>query len=129
MTVTISQNVKCVREVVRRNPNRSLRKLAIALEISKSSVTRVVNEELGQKPYRCQKAYILPPRIMSNHLIKCKALIQSFNSARYRDVIFSNEKIFTVEATLSRQNYCVLAKSVAEANELGRIHERSGRPE
>ena len=60
VAATVIQNVKFVREVVRKNPKRSLRKLAIALEISKSSMSRVVNEELGLKPYRCQKAHILP---------------------------------------------------------------------
>ena len=73
-------------------------------------MSRIVNEELGLKPYRCQKTNILLPHMMENHLIKCQTLIQRFNSARYRDVISSNEKIFTVDATLNCQNYCVLAK-------------------
>ena len=80
-------------------------------------MSRTVIEELGLKPYRCQKMNILLPHVMENHVIKCQSLIQRFNSARYRDVIFSNEKFFAIEAALSRQNYCVVAKSVAEANE------------
>ena len=129
VAATVSQNVKHVRELVRRNPKRSLRKLTKPSEVSKSSRSCIVNEELGLKSYRWHKAHILVSHMMNNSLIKGQTLIQRFNSARYRDVIFSNEKSFTVEATLNRQNYCMLAKSVAEANELGRIHERSGHPE
>ena len=94
MTTTVSQNVKSVGELVRRNPKGSLRKLAKPTEISKSSMSRTVSEKLGLKPYRCQKTNILLPHRMENHLIKCQILIQRFNLARYRDVIFSNEKFF-----------------------------------
>ncbi|VDP41791.1 unnamed protein product [Heligmosomoides polygyrus] len=61
-TATLTHNVIRVRELMQRNAKKSLRMMAKAIELSKTSMSRVVNEKVGLRSYRCQKAHILLPR-------------------------------------------------------------------
>ncbi|VDL83269.1 unnamed protein product [Nippostrongylus brasiliensis] len=117
-TATSGQKVKCVCEMVRRNPKRSLRKIAKVIGNSRSSITRIVKRKKGLKFLRCQKGHILLLHMMENRQVKYTAIIQRLGEARYRDITFSDEKIFTIEAPLNRQNNRVLAKSLAETDEV-----------
>lgn len=49
---TSSQNVKHVRERLRRDRKRSLRRMVQAIGVSKASTSRNVNEKLGLSSYR-----------------------------------------------------------------------------
>ncbi|XGW33702.1 hypothetical protein V3C99_017823, partial [Haemonchus contortus] len=128
-TATSTRNVKVVRDMVRRNPKRSMRKIAKKLGISHTSARRIVKEKLGLTPYRCRKVHLLTASMKKNRVQKCKMLLQRFASARHRDIIFSDEKLFTLESTFNRQNDRVLCSTAEEANESGRIHGRSGHAE
>uniref|UniRef100_A0A0N4W3R9 HTH_Tnp_Tc3_2 domain-containing protein n=1 Tax=Haemonchus placei TaxID=6290 RepID=A0A0N4W3R9_HAEPC len=121
---------KCVvRDMVRRNPKRSMMKIAKKLGISHTSACRIVKEKLGLTPYRCRKVHLLTASMKKNRVQKCKMLLQRFASARHRDIVFSDEKLFTLESTFNRQNDRVLCSTAEEANESGRIHGRSGHAE
>lgn len=69
-------------------------------------MSRVVTEklELTVMSHRCQEVHIFLRHMMENRQTKVKTLIQGFCSARHVDVISSDEKCFTVEATLNHQN-------------------------
>uniref|UniRef100_A0A7I4YFT5 HTH_Tnp_Tc3_2 domain-containing protein n=1 Tax=Haemonchus contortus TaxID=6289 RepID=A0A7I4YFT5_HAECO len=128
-TATSTRNVKVVRDMVRRNPKRSMRKIAKKLGISHTSALRIVKKKLGLTPYRCRKVHLLTASMKKNRVQKCKMLLQRFTSARHRDIVFSDEKLFTLESTFNRQNDRVLCSTAEEANVSGRIHGRSGHAE
>uniref|UniRef100_A0A7I4Y983 HTH_Tnp_Tc3_2 domain-containing protein n=1 Tax=Haemonchus contortus TaxID=6289 RepID=A0A7I4Y983_HAECO len=127
-TATSTRNVEVVRDMVRRNPKRSMRKIAKKLGISHTSARRIVKEKLGLTPYRCRKVHLLTASMKKNRVQKCKMLLQRFASAR-RDIVFSDEKLFTLESTFNCQNDRMLCSTAKEANESGRIHGRSGHAE
>lgn len=58
-TVRTAVNIKKIRERIRRNRQRSLRKLAADMKISKSSVHNIIHKDLGMKAYKKRKIHDL----------------------------------------------------------------------
>jgi inhibitor of nuclear factor kappa-B kinase subunit alpha len=96
--------VKRVRERIRRNPQRSLRKMAPQLNISARTLGRVVKENLHMKTYSCRRADDLTPLQIEKRVTRCKAFIQRHGDLDVRRILFSDEKIFTVEAKKNAHN-------------------------
>ena len=51
-TVRTKERVKRVREKIRRNPERSQRKLAVEEKVSRSSIQRILKNDLMLRPYK-----------------------------------------------------------------------------
>ncbi|RCN46082.1 hypothetical protein ANCCAN_07854 [Ancylostoma caninum] len=57
-SVTTQENVKKVREKIRRNPERSTRRMAQEMDISRASMRRIVGKHLGMKPYKKNRSHL-----------------------------------------------------------------------
>jgi AraC-like DNA-binding protein len=64
--------------------------------ISATSVRRIAKMELGLKPYKIQKAQLLTKAMKKMRLQRSRLLLKR---AAGPEILFSDEKIFTVEAT------------------------------
>lgn len=103
-TVTITKYVKRLRECLRRNPRRSLRKIARTTQISVTSVSRILKKKLNAKPFKIQKVQDLNKKQKQNRYQKARGLKQRHDFGELPNIVFSDEKLFTVEQCLNKQN-------------------------
>lgn len=101
--------IETVRKRLKRNPHRNLAAMAKELNISRTSMRRVFKSDLNMRCYKFVKRQVLSEATMLKRMTRGKK-IKSFLKASPRpDVIWTDEKIFTVEQTHNRQNdrlYC-----------------------
>lgn len=103
-TARIPNAVRKVRDRIRRNRRRSQRKLATALGTSRSTIRRILGSDLGCKPYKRRKVHGLSAAQKKQRRIRCNRLLRRCASYRVNSIVFSDEKIFTVEEKLNNQN-------------------------
>ena len=71
---------------------------------------KLVTEDLGLKSFKRTKAHNLNDSIRAKGLERCKALLQRFAPGSEEQILFSDEKIFTVEEVTNSQNDRILSK-------------------
>lgn len=128
-TASSPNMVKRIREKIRYDAKRSMRKMAKELNIGVSSVRRIVKKGLGLLPIKFQKTHALTDKMKATRLQRCKELRKRFSAADTQDIVFTDEKLFNIEQTFNRQNDRILASSVQDANQNGRNVSRSGHPQ
>ena len=119
-TATDATHRKKVRQRFERNPRRSLRKVAREVGISRESVRRIVKDNLGLKPYKQQKATSLTAVMKTTRLERCKRLKRRFGAGRHRRILFSDEKIFTIEQSFNHQNDRIWSRELPQERFVGR---------
>lgn len=128
-TATSNRIVKVIREKIRRDPRRSMRKMAADAGISEKSVRRICKTRLNLRPYKIQKAHVLTESMKKIRLQRCKALLKRFTAARHSVVVFTDECLFNIEQFVNHQNDRILVGNMQDANDSGRIASRSGHPQ
>ncbi|KIH61125.1 hypothetical protein ANCDUO_08608 [Ancylostoma duodenale] len=104
-TARIAANIGRLRKRLQRNPRQSSRKSSKSTGISRSTVMRIVKEDLGLKPFKLRKVQELSSAQKGNRLTRSRALLKRpANGELENMVLFSDEKIFTVEQVLNRKN-------------------------
>uniref|UniRef100_A0A914X8P7 Tc1-like transposase DDE domain-containing protein n=1 Tax=Plectus sambesii TaxID=2011161 RepID=A0A914X8P7_9BILA len=103
-SASTARNVKIVRDRLRRNPQRSARKMAQEVGISDRSLRRILRNELKVKPYKKKKVAFLRADAKVNRVKKCKVFQTRLADDKHRSIVFSDEKIFRIEEALNSQN-------------------------
>lgn len=111
------QMVQSVAARIRRNPVRKQSVMARELNISKMSMSRLLSDDLGLKAYRRSTGHLLTQRLKEQRVIKSKRLLQRYANNGHRKILFTDEKIFTIEEAFNRQNDRVYATSSREARD------------
>lgn len=96
--------------------------MAKAIEASKTSMSRIVNEKLGLRSYRSKR-----PTSSSrtwSRIAKQNGRYSFSVSTQHASPISFRRKKITVEGALNYQNYRVLPKLLADDKEEVRFHER-----
>ena len=70
---------------------------------------RLVRNDLGMKAYKLHKRQLLTQPNKQKRLKRCKAMISRFTDGRHEQILFSDEKLFTVEQVINKQNNRILA--------------------
>lgn len=97
--------IRKVKQRIKSNPVRSIRKMATDLHISRSSMQRLVQNDLKMKTRARVKVPLLTTAQQETRLHRSKALLKDVkHAARGRSILFSDEKIFTVDAISNRRN-------------------------
>lgn len=125
-SVCTPEIVKKIREKIRRNPHRSMRKLAREHKISDRSVRRIVNNKLKLYPYKIQKVQNLTEQAKRNRVVKSNALLDRLENGTLLKTLWTDEKLFTVEQVVNKQNDRILASSLPGASD--RAIKRSSHP-
>lgn len=108
------QLIKCAREKIRRNPKRSIRLLAKTANVSPRTMRRVVKEDLKMSSFTLQKRQTLSEAVKKKRLERSKALLRELKSGTAGEIVWSDEKIFTVEMAHNRRNDRIIGKSAKD---------------
>lgn len=99
---------------IKQDPTKSMRKLASELKVAPGTVRRAVKTDLGLKSYARTPRHLLTDAMKTRRLERCKKVRSFIKKCRKSVIIFSDEKIFTVDAVVNRRNDRYLAKSKAD---------------
>ncbi|KIH50223.1 hypothetical protein ANCDUO_19700 [Ancylostoma duodenale] len=105
------------------NPRCSMRKMAGNLGIGATSAKNIVRKKLNLRPFRMQDAHFLNYRMKVIRWQICKASLKRFAGDTHLNVVFSDEKIFTVDPVLNSQNDQILSRTLPEAIRKGKSFE------
>uniref|UniRef100_A0A1I7WDY7 HTH_Tnp_Tc3_2 domain-containing protein n=1 Tax=Heterorhabditis bacteriophora TaxID=37862 RepID=A0A1I7WDY7_HETBA len=75
-----------------------------SLNISPTSRRRIVKHGLGFYPSEIRQAHVLTEKMKVNRYEKSKKLLSILQQGRAQNVLFTDEKIFTVNSTCNSQN-------------------------
>ena len=104
--------IKALRERIRRNPKRSLRKTAKDMNISHESVRTIVEQDLKMSPYKIRTRQLLTDLQKRKRKERAKILLNCLKGGTEKGkIVFSDEKLFSVEAKFNTQNDRILGKS------------------
>lgn len=120
--------IKAVRERIRRNPLRKQKIMAREMKVPPRTMSRIIKQDLGLGAYRRTTGQRLTAALRHIRVTRAKALLQRHVNGGHRQILFTDEKIFTVEEKFNRQNDRVYARSSREAAEkVGKV-ERGHHP-
>ena len=100
-----------------RNPRRSIRKMARDFSVNHETMRKLVTEDLGLKSFKRTKAHNLNDSIRAKRLERCKALLRRFAPGSEEQILFSDEKIFTVKEVTNSQTDKTLSKRSRDISE------------
>ena len=109
ITVTTSRMKKIIQDRIRRNPRRSMRKLSSQLKISRTSVHKIVKSTLGLFSYKRRKVLYLSAAIRQKRLLRSRMLLNRLAEHGPRNVLYSDEKLFTIQEVSNSQNDRILS--------------------
>ena len=96
--------IKNTREKIRRNPKRSIRKLASAAGVSYGTMQNVLKNDLNLSPYKKTKAQLLSQAAKTKRAQRSKLLLEKLADDTQPPVLWTDEKLFTVQAVHNHQN-------------------------
>ena len=108
---------ECVRLRVYRNRWRSMGKLAKSLDISKTSVFRLIREDLMLLPFKQSRFYGLTASQIKKRFERAKHLISLFASKKLYQIIFMNKKLFSVAEKYNLQDDRIYAACIEDIPE------------
>jgi len=103
-SVRTPRNRQVIKKRVNRNSRVSMRKIARETGISDRSVRRMAKEDLRLKPYKLQRAQLLTDKDKNVRLTRSRALLRRAAGDKWERILFTNEKLFTIEQAHNRQN-------------------------
>ncbi|KAF2893517.1 hypothetical protein ILUMI_12656 [Ignelater luminosus] len=117
-----------VKKRLERNPRRSGNQMAKELNISQSSIRRILQNELQVKAYKKQKAHDLTPNQKKVRFERAKELLRLAASGEFPNIVFSDEKNFPIEQFVNTQNDRVYLTERTYENLKHRLVTRSNYP-
>lgn len=87
-----------------RNPRTKVRKMARDLGISRSTVQRIVAHDLNLKAYKLRKAQLLEDKDKKVRLERCRLIKKRAAAEKWNHILFSDEKLFSIEQAHNHQN-------------------------
>lgn len=115
-TATLPEMTGRVRARIQRNPRQSATQLAKNLNVFVTSIRRILKNELKLKPHKIQKVQDLTPEQKTVRLQRSKALKALHERSELENLVFSDEKIFTVQQYVNKQNDRVWLKGKSNEN-------------
>ena len=103
--------VKNIREKLRRNPARSATKLAQEAQVSLTTMRRLLKHDLHTKPYKVTKRQLLSDTTKKKRVERAKLLLKKLKDNMQPTVLWTDEKLFTVQAVHNPQNDRVWGKT------------------
>ena len=113
--------VNAIRMKLRRNPQRSACGIAKAINISHTTVQNVLEKDLKCYPYKKVKRQLLSGPTLEKRLKRARLLLHCLQDCMQPPVLWTDEKLFTVQAVHNAQNDRVWARNVKDIPEEHRI--------
>ena len=103
-TVNTPKLRRALKGRIQRNNQRSMRRMAKELKTNRETVRSIVTKTFGLHPYKLLKAQLLTERQKLKRLQRSSTLLQRFRNQKHRRILFTDEKVFTIEQYHNRQN-------------------------
>ncbi|KAI6646234.1 MhmaT1 transposase [Oopsacas minuta] len=117
-----------LRSKIRRNPRRSIRKMAREYPVNRETLRKMIHEDLGLKSLKRQTVHHLTPTLRIKRLERCKKLLRRLINEDSVQILFSDEKIFTVDEATNRQNDRMIVSPCKDIPESIKFIDRVQRP-
>jgi len=100
------QNIEAVRTSFEKSPRRSVRKQAAALDLRRTTVCRILHNDLNFQPYKIQIVQELKPTDYMARLEFCKKMMEKINgNPNFIDsLLMSDEAHFHINGYVNKQN-------------------------
>lgn len=85
------------------------------MKVSPKTMSRILKKDLGLGAYKRYTRHLLTDKLKEIRRTRSKTLLKIFGKKLYRKILFTDEKIFTVEASFNKQNDRVYARSSKDA--------------
>ena len=123
-TIRTKESIKKVKHRLNRKKKVTSRKLAVELNISRTSVRRILKNDLLLRPYK----KIVEPLLTDEHKEKRKKF-SNWVRTRFRKedtmkILFSDEKLFDIDGIYNSQNDRIWAVSRVEADKRGGVKQK-----
>ncbi len=102
--------VEAIKEKVGANPCCLICQIAGDLKVDKSTISCVVRKDLGMKSRAVQKVQGWMAVQREKRLVRCKSLLNMMKKGSDKTLIFSNEKIFTINAVSNSRSLRYIAR-------------------
>jgi inhibitor of nuclear factor kappa-B kinase subunit alpha len=103
--------LKRIREKVRRNPARSMRQLAKDEVVSTTTMWRAMKNDLKLFPFKKRGRQLLSEATKKKRLERGRQILKKLKQDTSSPVLWTDEKLFTVQAIYNPQNDRVYSKS------------------
>ena len=103
-TVNTTANRQRIKDCLRKNPRWPTPKLVKSTRIWRSTVQKIIKDKLHLKSYKLQEAYFLTDSVKAIRRERAIKLKRRFAAGRHRLILFTDEKLFTIEQSHNRQN-------------------------
>ena len=80
-------------------------------------MSRLIRDDLNMTAYRRSKGHLLTPALKEIRQTRTERLLQWHAENGHENILFTDEKIFTIEAQYNRQNDKIYAQTSCEAKE------------
>ena len=127
-SVTTPGLKKIIRERIRRNPRRSMRKMALELKISRCSISKVVKRDLGMNSFKRKTAHFISLVAKKKRFERCRGTLGQHVKENLDKMLLSDEKLFTVEEATNTQNDRIISSSISAIPERFRYVSRVQKP-
>ena len=77
-------------------------------------IRRLVHEDLKISFFTLQKRQALSAAVKQKRLVRSKILLKKFRSGTAGEIVWSDEKIFTVEMVHNRRNDRIIGRSIKD---------------
>jgi inhibitor of nuclear factor kappa-B kinase subunit alpha len=98
-------------------------------KISRASMQRLLKKDLKVLPYKLQKVQKLSLTQRNKRTIRAQELLGRFAASGPRNILFSDEKIFTLEQSLNAQNDRIWSMTTRSIPDNIKLVERGHSPE
>lgn len=120
--------VRKVRARIDRNPRQSARSMAHQMNVSDWSIRRILKNDLRLKPYKMQKVQNLTDAQKKVRLERARELKRLHVRGELPHIVFSDEKNFTIEQFVNKQNDRVWLTERSHENLESRLSTRRQAP-
>ena len=103
-SVRTAKLIKATRMKLTRNNRRSLRTMAAEAQVGCETMQKIVREDLKMYPYKLQKCQLLSEPVEEKRLKRAKLLLNWMKSGTQASIIWTDEKLFTVQAVHNPHN-------------------------
>lgn len=119
--------IKSVHEKIRQNPRRSMRKMAKEGSVFSTTMRRIIHNDLKMFPFRLERKQFLTALTKEKSLRRSRMLLREVNT-QTDEVVFSDEKMFTIEQSWNRKNDLIIAKTAQDIPKSVKAVTRRQRP-
>ncbi|UYV63812.1 WNT5B [Cordylochernes scorpioides] len=112
----IQAAIKAIRERIRGNPCSKQKILAKKMNLAPRTVSRIINEDLGLRAFKRRTGHLIAPALRYIRRVRSKMLLAWHDGRWHERILFTDEKIFTVEEKINRQNDRIYARSSLEVS-------------